>query len=58
MQMSRKITQKNFFVSPCDWLVEHYSFNLPLALKPNHPIPDAYVIRVANTLLLCKDLVN
>ena len=24
--MSRKIIKKIFIVSPCDWLVEHYSF--------------------------------
>ena len=56
--MSRKITQKNSFASPCDWLVGHYSFNLSLALKTIAPVPDANAIKMAITLLLCKSLVN
>ena len=50
--MSRKKIIKNFFASPCDWLVVHYSFNLPLALKPIALVPDAHAIRVAIILLL------
>ena len=33
MQMSKKIIKKSLITSPCDWLVWHYSFNLPFALK-------------------------
>ena len=54
IQMSRKKIKKSFFTSPCDWLVGHNSFNLPLALKPIIPIPDAHAIRMVITLLLCK----
>ena len=52
--MSRKKIIKNFFASPCDWLVVHYSFNLPLALKLIAPVPDAHEIMVAITLPLCN----
>ena len=53
MQMSRKKLKKSPFASLCDWLVGHYSFNLPLALKPIAPVPDAHAIRMVITLLLC-----
>ena len=53
MQVSRKKYRKVLSHYPCDWFVGHYSFNLPLALKPIAPVPDAYAIRVVNTLLLC-----
>ena len=54
MQMSRKKIKKSSFASPYDWLVGHYSFNLLLVLKPIIPVPDAHVIRMVITLLLCK----
>ena len=54
MQMSRKIIKKSLIVSPCDWLVGHYSFNLLLALKSITPVPDACAIRMVITLLLHK----
>ena len=54
MQMNRKKIKKSPFTFLCDWLIGHYSFNLPLALKPITPVPDAYAIRMAITLLLCK----
>ena len=56
--MSRKKIKKNPFASLYDWLVGYYSFNLSLALKPISPVPDAYAIKVANTLLQCEGLVN
>ena len=54
MQMSRKKIKKSSFASLCDWLVENYSFNLLLTLKPIAAIPDAYAIRMAIARLLCK----
>ena len=54
IQISRKITQKSFYRIPCDWFIEYYSFNLPLALKPIVSVPNAHTIRVTNTLPLCK----
>ena len=50
--MYKKKIKKSPFASSCDWLVGHYSFNLPLALKPIAPIPDAHAIRIAIILLL------
>ena len=56
--MSKKKYKKVPSYYLCDWLVGYYSFNLSLALKPIAPVPDAHAIKVANTLLLCKGLVN
>ena len=53
MQINKKIMKKYPITTPYDWLVEYYSFNLSLALKPITPIPDTHAIRMAITLLLC-----
>ena len=52
--MSRNKIKKSPFTSLYNWLVGHYSFNLPLAVKPITPVLDAYAIKMAITLLLCK----
>ena len=51
--MSQKIIKKSPIAFPCNWLIGHYSFNLPLILKPIASVPDAYVIRMVIILLLC-----
>ena len=53
MQMSRKIIKKYPITSPYDWLVRHYSFNLPLTLKSIAHVPNAHTIRIAITLRQC-----